>query len=77
MTACRSAPQGGTSADVRRVFEDILGIVADFRSPGLRFENFRGIVEALAAQIRVDSDGEPNLLLYKPNIKYMSKDEQR
>jgi host factor-I protein len=40
-------------------------------------EKLRGVIEWYDKScLKVNRDGEPNLLLYKPNIKYMYKDEQ-
>lgn len=40
-------------------------------------ETLRGVIEWYDKScLKVNRDGEPNLLLYKPNIKYMYKDEQ-
>lgn len=39
-------------------------------------EKLRGVIEWYDKScLKVNRDGEPNLLLYKPNIKYMYKDE--
>ncbi len=39
-------------------------------------ETLRGVIEWYDKScLKVNRDGEPNLLLYKPNIKYMYKDE--
>ena len=41
-------------------------------------ETLRGVIEWYDKTcLKVNRDGEPNLLLYKPNIKYMYKDEQQ
>ena len=41
-------------------------------------EKLRGVIEWYDKScLKVNRDGEPNLLLYKPNIKYMYKDEQQ
>ena len=41
-------------------------------------EEIRGWIEWYDRNcLKVNRDGEPNLLLYKPNIKYMYKDEQQ
>ncbi len=38
-------------------------------------EKLRGVIEWYDKScLKVNRDGEPNLLLYKPNIKYMYKD---
>jgi len=40
-------------------------------------EKLHGVIEWYDKScLKVNRDGEPNLLLYKPNIKYMYKDEQ-
>ena len=40
-------------------------------------EKLRGVIEWYDKScLKVNREGEPNLLLYKPNIKYMYKDEQ-
>jgi len=40
-------------------------------------EEIRGWIEWYDKScLKVNREGEPNLLLYKPNIKYMYKDEQ-
>lgn len=40
-------------------------------------EILRGVIEWYDKTcLKVNRNGEPNLLLYKPNIKYMYKDEQ-
>ena len=39
-------------------------------------EMLKGVIEWYDKScLKVNRDGEPNLLLYKPNIKYMYKDE--
>jgi len=39
-------------------------------------ETLRGVIEWYDKScLKVNRDGEPNLLLYKPNIKYMYKEE--
>jgi len=39
-------------------------------------EKLRGVIEWYDKScLKVNRDGEPNLLLYKPNIKYMYKEE--
>jgi sRNA-binding regulator protein Hfq len=39
-------------------------------------EMLKGVIEWYDKTcLKVNRDGEPNLLLYKPNIKYMYKDE--
>jgi len=41
-------------------------------------ETIRGVIEWYDKScLKVNRDGEPNILLYKPNIKYMYKDEQQ
>jgi host factor-I protein len=41
-------------------------------------EELHGVIEWYdKCCLKVNRDGEPNLLLYKPNIKYMYKDEQQ
>ena len=41
-------------------------------------EKLRGVIEWYDKScLKVNRNGEPNLLLYKPNIKYMYKDEQQ
>jgi sRNA-binding regulator protein Hfq len=41
-------------------------------------EKLRGVIEWYDKScLKVNREGEPNLLLYKPNIKYMYKDEQQ
>jgi len=41
-------------------------------------ETLRGVIEWYDKTcLKVNRDGEPNLLLYKPNIKYMYKDDQQ
>ena len=41
-------------------------------------ETLQGIIEWYDKTcLKVNRDGEPNLLLYKPNIKYMYKDDQQ
>ena len=40
-------------------------------------ETLRGVIEWYDKTcLKINRIGEPNLLLYKPNIKYMYKDEQ-
>lgn len=40
-------------------------------------ETLKGVIEWYDKScLKVNRDGGPNLLLYKPNIKYMYKDEQ-
>lgn len=40
-------------------------------------ETLHGVIEWYDKScLKVNRDGAPNLLLYKPNIKYMYKDEQ-
>jgi len=40
-------------------------------------EKVKGVIEWYdKCCLKVNRDGEPNILLYKPNIKYMYKDEQ-
>ena len=39
-------------------------------------EQLRGVIEWYDKScLKINREGEPNLLLYKPNIKYMYKDE--
>jgi sRNA-binding regulator protein Hfq len=39
-------------------------------------ETLKGVIEWYDKScLKINRDGEPNLLLYKPNIKYMYKDE--
>ncbi len=41
-------------------------------------ETLRGVIEWYDKTcLKINRDGEPNLLLYKPNIKYMYKDDQQ
>ena len=41
-------------------------------------ETLHGVIEWYDKScLKVNRDGAPNLLLYKPNIKYMYKDEQQ
>ena len=41
-------------------------------------ETLKGVIEWYDKScLKVNRDGGPNLLLYKPNIKYMYKDEQQ
>ncbi len=41
-------------------------------------ETLRGVIEWYDKScLKVNREGAPNLLLYKPNIKYMYKDEQQ
>jgi len=41
-------------------------------------EEIHGVIEWYDKScLKVNRNGEPNLLLYKPNIKYMYKDEQQ
>ena len=43
----------------------------------LHGEKLHGVIEWYDKScLKVNREGEPNLLLYKPNIKYMYKDEQ-
>ena len=41
-------------------------------------ETLRGVIEWYDKTcLKINRDSEPNLLLYKPNIKYMYKDDQQ